>query len=82
MATISETMKKTHVRYLILFLIFIVTTFNYVDRATLSIAAPAMRKELGFDAITMGFAFSAFIVGPLKRLELGERADGTKVEHE
>jgi ACS family glucarate transporter-like MFS transporter len=34
--------------------------FNYVDRATLSVAAPLMRKDLGFDAITMGIAFSAF----------------------
>jgi ACS family glucarate transporter-like MFS transporter len=52
--------KKTNVRYLILAMIFIVTTFNYVDRATLSIAASNMRKELGFDAVTMGLAFSAF----------------------
>ncbi|MBP2625413.1 MAG: glucarate transporter [Firmicutes bacterium] len=52
--------KKTNVRYFILAMIFIVTTFNYVDRATLSIAAPSMRKELGFDAVTMGMAFSAF----------------------
>ena len=52
--------KMTHIRYFILAIIFIVTTFNYVDRATLSIAAPAMRKELGFDAVTMGLAFSAF----------------------
>ena len=51
---------RTNARYVILFLIFIVTTFNYVDRATLSIAAPAMRKELGFDAVSMGLAFSAF----------------------
>ncbi len=52
--------KRTQVRYVILAMIFVVTVFNYVDRATLSIAAPAMRKDLGFDAITMGIAFSAF----------------------
>jgi MFS transporter, ACS family, glucarate transporter len=52
--------KRTNVRYLILAMIFIVTVFNYVDRATLSIAAPSMRKDLGFDAVTMGIAFSAF----------------------
>lgn len=56
----QETSPKTNVRYFILAIIFIVTTFNYVDRATLSIAAPSMRKELGFDAVTMGLAFSAF----------------------
>nr|WP_176079905.1 MFS transporter [Paraburkholderia tropica] len=41
-------------------MIFIVTVFNYVDRATLSIAAPSMRHDLGFDALTLGIAFSAF----------------------
>lgn len=52
--------KKTNARYVILAMIFLVTTFNYVDRATLSIAAPVMRTELGFDAVAMGLAFSAF----------------------
>ncbi len=52
--------KCTSVRWFILAMIFIVTVFNYVDRATLSIAAPSMRHELGFDALTMGIAFSAF----------------------
>ena len=52
--------KKSNVRYVILAMIFIITTFNYVDRATLSIAAPSMRKELGFDVVQMGLAFSAF----------------------
>jgi ACS family glucarate transporter-like MFS transporter len=51
---------KTHVRYFILMMLFIVTTMNYVDRATLSMAAPMMRKDLGLDAVAMGVAFSAF----------------------
>ena len=56
----TQSVAKTNVRYLILVMIFIVTVFNYVDRATLSIAAPSMRADLGFDAMTMGIAFSAF----------------------
>jgi MFS transporter, ACS family, glucarate transporter len=56
----DDAAKKTNVRFLILAMLFIVTTMNYVDRATLSMAAPAMRKDLGIDAILMGFAFSAF----------------------
>jgi ACS family glucarate transporter-like MFS transporter len=59
-ARTQATARRTNVRYLVLLLIFVATTFNYVDRATLSIAAPGMRSELGFDAITMGLAFSAF----------------------
>ncbi|AMP01251.1 sugar (and other) transporter family protein [Collimonas arenae] len=47
-------------RYMILFMLFMVTTFNYADRAILSIAGTAMKSELGFDAVTMGFIFSAF----------------------
>jgi ACS family glucarate transporter-like MFS transporter len=47
-------------RYMILLMLFVVTTFNYADRAILSIAGTAMKSELGFDAVTMGFIFSAF----------------------
>jgi ACS family glucarate transporter-like MFS transporter len=50
----------TRVRYVILLLIFAITTFNYADRATLSVTGPAMRAEFGFDAIRMGYIFSAF----------------------
>jgi len=56
----ANTEGKTHVRYYILAMLFIVTTMNYVDRATLSMAAPAMRKDLALDAVAMGYAFSAF----------------------
>jgi len=58
--TVPSAALQTHIRYVILAMIFMVTVFNYVDRATLSVAAPALRKDLGFDAITMGIAFSAF----------------------
>ncbi|UFH48081.1 MFS transporter [Pseudomonas sp. KNUC1026] len=60
MSQLQTSAKPTRVRYLILAMIFIVTVFNYVDRATLSVAAPAMRHDLGFDAVMMGIAFSAF----------------------
>lgn len=52
--------KRTKTRYKILTLIFLVTVLNYVDRATLSVAAPAIRQEFGIDAWSMGIAFSAF----------------------
>ncbi len=52
--------RRTNVRYWILALIFIVTTVNYADRATLSITGPAMRAEFGFSAVQMGYIFSAF----------------------
>jgi len=46
--------KPTHIRYLILFLLFVVTTVNYADRATLSIAGSAMKTELSLYPVTMG----------------------------
>ena len=41
-------------------MLFFVTAINYGDRATLSIAGTAVSKDLGLDAITMGYIFSAF----------------------
>ena len=50
----------TRVRWLILAMLFAVTTVNYADRATLSIAGTALARDLGLSPITMGYAFSAF----------------------
>jgi MFS transporter, ACS family, glucarate transporter len=52
--------KKSRSRYGILAMLFFVTAINYGDRATLSIAGSALSKDLGLDAITMGYIFSAF----------------------
>jgi ACS family glucarate transporter-like MFS transporter len=52
--------KKSRARYGILAMLFFVTAINYGDRATLSIAGTAVSKDLGLDAITMGYIFSAF----------------------
>lgn len=62
--TVKNRMAKrvthTKTRYYILAMIFIVTALNYGDRATLSMAASPMSAELGLDAVTMGYIFSAF----------------------
>ncbi|MET0337957.1 MAG: MFS transporter, partial [Caulobacter sp.] len=52
--------KPTRVRYGILLLIFILTTINYADRATFSIAGDAASKDLGLSAVQMGYIMSAF----------------------
>ncbi len=41
-------------------MLFIATVVNYADRATLSIAGPALAKELSLNSLQMGFVFSAF----------------------
>ncbi|NYY76854.1 hypothetical protein DMI62_15035 [Escherichia coli] len=41
--------KRTNARYWIVVMLFIVTSFNYGDRATLSIAGSEMAKDIGLD---------------------------------
>lgn len=52
--------KATRVRWGILAVLFIITTINYADRATISIAGPVLTKVLGLSPVEMGFIFSAF----------------------
>src|SRR3954469_11163566 len=52
--------RRSRVRLLIVTMLFIATTINYADRATLSIAGPSLAKDLGLDAVAMGYVFSAF----------------------
>jgi ACS family glucarate transporter-like MFS transporter len=52
--------KPTCVRWGILAILFIITTINYADRATISIAGPELKKLLGLSPVQMGFVFSAF----------------------
>ncbi|WP_426342680.1 MFS transporter [Pseudoduganella sp. S-14] len=51
---------QTRTRWTILAMLFAITTINYADRATISIAGPEIKKELGLSAVQMGFIFSAF----------------------
>src|SRR3954463_16032661 len=59
-STMAITDKPGRIRYLIVFMLFVVTMVNYADRATLAIAGPALSKDLGLSAVQMGFIFSAF----------------------
>ncbi|ECB1042485.1 TPA: MFS transporter [Salmonella enterica subsp. enterica serovar Virchow] len=52
--------QNSHIRYLILVVVFLITSVNYTDRATLSIAGSSVAKELGLDPGDMGLIFSAF----------------------
>ncbi|MCC8396607.1 MFS transporter [Paraburkholderia sp. MMS20-SJTR3] len=56
----ADSATRTRVRYAILLLIFLITTLNYADRATLSVTGSAMRGEFSLDAVRMGYIFSAF----------------------
>jgi ACS family glucarate transporter-like MFS transporter len=52
--------KTTHVRYLIVLMLFIASTFSYGDRVVLSIASVALTRDLHLDALRMGYLFSGF----------------------
>lgn len=52
--------KQTRKRYNVLFLVFITVVINYLDRSNISIAAFAIRDELGLSTVQMGIIFSAF----------------------
>lgn len=47
-------------RSIVAFLLFAVIFINYVDRVNLSVAAPLVTKDMGWNAITMGWIFSSF----------------------
>jgi sugar phosphate permease len=51
---------KVKVRHAILFLLCLMYFIAYVDRVNISVAAPALRKELGLTPTQLGLIFSAF----------------------
>ncbi len=57
----SSAEKRTNARYWIVVMLFIVTSFNYGDRATLSIAGSEMAKDIGLDPVGMGYVFLLFM---------------------
>jgi ACS family glucarate transporter-like MFS transporter len=50
-------------RYTILLLLFLLSLVNYIDRVNISITAPVMMPELGWDTSLFGVVFSAFVAG-------------------
>lgn len=52
--------RRTRVRWVVLAMLFFVTTINYADRATMSMAGSAVKADLGIGSIGLGYIFSAF----------------------
>jgi MFS transporter, ACS family, D-galactonate transporter len=55
-----STNKPTRVRFMILFLLFMGTVINYLDRTNISVAAPSIKQALHLDPVKLGFIFSSF----------------------
>jgi len=59
-AAATFTAPPSRKRLIILALLFVTVVINYLDRSNLSIAAPALFKELHIDPVRAGLVFSAF----------------------
>ncbi|WP_175656869.1 MFS transporter [Burkholderia ambifaria] len=59
-AAATVTAPPSRKRLIILALLFVTVVINYLDRSNLSIAAPALFKELHIDPVRAGLVFSAF----------------------
>jgi D-galactonate transporter len=57
----AERKSASYGRWYILGLICLMYLITYLDRVNISTAAPVISKEFGFDKITMGIIFSAFV---------------------
>jgi MFS transporter, ACS family, glucarate transporter len=53
-------MEPSRARYKVLAFTTILAIITYLDRVAISSAAPAVRTEMGLDAVQMGWVFSAF----------------------
>ncbi|MBB6306834.1 MFS transporter [Xanthobacter tagetidis] len=56
-------MAATRFRYVVVLLLFIITVVNYVDRAAISYAIPAMEAQLGLSKLDAGTILGAFGIG-------------------
>ncbi|HEY1472778.1 MAG TPA: MFS transporter [Pseudolabrys sp.] len=56
----SAGVTRSRIRWFVLFLISLMYLITYMDRANISVTAPAMATEFGLSKVEMGFVFSAF----------------------
>jgi ACS family glucarate transporter-like MFS transporter len=56
-------MRRTRIRALLVFWLFLLSAIAFLDRTNISIASPALQRELGIDNIHLGWIFSAFLIG-------------------
>jgi sugar phosphate permease len=52
--------RPTRVRHAVLWLTVVAYMITYMDRVAISSAVPSIRKEMGFDILTMGWILSAY----------------------
>ncbi|MEO9129658.1 MAG: MFS transporter [Sphingomonas sp.] len=55
--------RRTRVRVLLIFMLFLLSAVAFLDRTNISVAGVQMRQEYGIDQIHLGWVFSAFLIG-------------------
>ena len=55
--------RRSRVRVLLIFLLFLLSAVAFLDRTNISVAGVQMRQEYGIDQIHLGWVFSAFLIG-------------------
>lgn len=74
--SLGASVKPTKVRWHVFIMLLALVTINYVDRAVLSIAMPAISKDLNFDPAIVGVILSSFFWGyALMQIPSGWLAD-------
>jgi len=56
----THSLKIGYFRWIIVALIFLATTINYIDRQVIGILAPTLQKEIGWSEIQYGYIVTAF----------------------
>jgi len=59
-ASLVPNERQTHVRYVIIFILFAVSCLSFSDRVALSLAGTSMDKDIGVNPMRIGFLFSGF----------------------
>ena len=60
MTSVTDDSRNSHVRFWIIAVLFIVSSVNYAERATLSYTASHMAEEFSISTVQLGWMFSAF----------------------
>ena len=54
---------RSHVRWFLIFWMFVISAIAYLDRVNISIAGRSIEKDFTLDNVRLGWVFSAFVIG-------------------
>ncbi len=54
---------RTHVRWILIFWVFVISAIAFLDRVNISIAGRSIQREFHLDNVHLGWIFSSFVAG-------------------